>query len=163
VLIVAPTGAPVRVAEIVIFVFITAATPPLALSLAVTFGTVPPVDGRITAASSKASTVEATAATTDPVQGVATVHVGSPPPVTVAVLFPPVGPATAVAPTVIGTVTVIGPIEFAGIEQLDKLAQLPSAAPLTSSAPLVVMPVGNVSTSVIAAVVGPFNTFIVMV
>ena len=152
------------------FVFITAAAPPLALSLAVTFGTVPPVEGKLTAASSMASTVEATATVTEPEQaGALPVHNGSPPPVTVAVLLPPVAPTTAVAPTVIGTVTVIGPTELVGIVQPDKLtdpvetAQLPKGEPLTRIAPLVVMPVGSTSVNVIAAVVGPFSTLIVMV
>jgi hypothetical protein len=119
--------------------------------------------------SSIASMVADTAATTAPEQAVITpVHNGSPPPVTVAVLFPPVEP-TAVAPTVIGMVTVIGPTEFAGIVHPDKLVdpvaivQLPSDEPLTSTAPLVEIPFGKASASDIDAVVGPFAIAMLMV
>ena len=143
---------------------------PLVLSFAVTEVVVtPPVAGivpagiKLAAGSFTAKIVGAIATTTDPEQaGAVPVHKGSPPPVTVAVLFPPVAPTTAVLPTVMGTVTVIGATELAGIMQLDRLVQLPSVAPLTSNAPLAVIPRGKVSASVIAAVVGPFATLIVM-
>ena len=162
--IVTPAGAPVKVGEIEILVLITAEPPPLALSLVVTFGTVPPVAGKLTAGSSIASMLDATATVTVPEQaGAVPVHRGSPPPVTVAVFVPPPAPIVAVKSTETGTVITIGPdvpegkvqdklFEPAGIEQ-----------PPTAIALLVVIPVGNASAIVIAAVVGPFATFIVMV
>ncbi len=93
-------------------------------------------------------------------------QLGSPPPVTVAVLA--LGLA-AEAATVTGTVMMMLPVAApAAIEQLAKLVAPAAGQPLIVPpvaviAPLVVMPLGNVSAIVIAAVVGPFATAIVMV
>ena len=93
------------------------------------------------------------------------VHVGSPPPVTVAVFT--VGFA-AFAATATGTVITTGPLVPEAIEQPARLvAPLPgqpeSVPPVAVIAPLVVTPAGNVSLTLIAAVVGPFATAIVIV
>jgi hypothetical protein len=109
---------------------------------------------------------ESTAAVTEPVHAGAPVQEGSPPPIAEAVLFPPVAPTTADVPTVIGTEIVIGPAVFIGIVQPDKLFEpvaTPHDTPLTKTCPLVVIPNGSVSVIVIAAVVGPLATAILMV
>jgi hypothetical protein len=93
-------------------------------------------------------------------------QLGSPPPVTVAVLA--LGLA-AEAATVTGTVTTMLPVAApAAIEQPAKLVAPEAGQPLIVPpvaviAPLVVMPLGKVSAIVIAAVVGPFATAIVIV
>lgn len=92
-------------------------------------------------------------------------HDGSPPPVTVAVLL--LGLA-AEAATVTGTVTTMLPVAApAAIEQPAKLVAPDAGQPLMVPpvaviAPLVLMPAGKVSAIVIAAVVGPFATAIVI-
>ena len=113
-------------------------------------------------------TASITGVTTVPVQfkPVAGVQVGSPPPVAVAVLL--LG-LTAAAATLTGTVITMLPLAApAAIEQPARLVA-PSAGqplkvpPVAVIAPLVVMPAGSASATVIAAVVGPLATAIVMV
>jgi hypothetical protein len=93
-------------------------------------------------------------------------QLGSPPPVTVAVLA--LGLA-AEAATVTGTVMTMLPVAAAdAIEHPARLVAPDAGQPLKVPpvaviAPLVVMPLGRVSAIVIAAVVGPFATAIVMV
>jgi hypothetical protein len=97
-------------------------------------------------------------------------QLGSPPPVAVAVLLTlcaPVAPAPpAAAATLTGTSMTIGPAAFGAIEQPAKLLVLeqPDSVPPVAVmlAATVVMPAGKVSSSVIAAVVGPFATAIVI-
>ena len=101
--------------------------------------------------------------------GAVPVHSGSPPPVAVAVLVAVV----AVEATFTGTVMTIGPAAPVAIEQPAKLAapaapavvQLPAVnvPPVTLMPALVVMPAGKVSFRVMAAVVGPFATAMLMV
>ena len=108
-----------------------------------------------------------TGVVTVPVQaGAVPVHAGSPPPVAVALLV--LGLA-AVAATLTGTVITILPFAApAAIEQPVKLVapaagQPLSVPPVAVIAPLVVMPAGSASAKVMAAVVGPLVTAIVMV
>ena len=98
-----------------------------------------------------------------PVQaGALPVHRGSPPPVAVAVLVAVV----AVEATLTGTVITIGPAAPAAIEQPVKL--LPVAGhpvmlpPTAVGVALKVMPAGKLSANVIAAVVGPLATAMLM-
>jgi hypothetical protein len=97
---------------------------------------------------------------------VAGVHVGSPPPVTVAVL---VLGLTAAAATLTGTVMMMVPVAApAAIEQPVRLVapvagQPLKVPPVAVIAPLVVMPAGNASAMVMAWVVGPFATAMLMV
>ena len=106
---------------------------------------------------------------------VAGVQLGSPPPVTVAVLLTvtaPVPAPPAAAATFTGTVMMIGFVAPLAIEQPAKLeapaalavVQLPTVnvPPVTLIPALVVIPVGKTSASVIAAVVGPLTTPIVI-
>jgi len=113
------------------------------------------------------STASITGVVTVPEQSVPVggVHFGSPPPVAVAVLV--LGLAVLEA-TLTGTVITIGPVAPAAIEQPVKLVAPAAGQPLIVPpvaviAPLVVMPDGMASVSVIAAVVGPLATAIVMV
>ena len=112
------------------------------------------------------------------ITGVATVLVqfapagqpGSPPPVAVAVLLtlcaPVVPTPPAAAATLTGTVMTMGFVAPAAMEQPAKLLLLeqpPKVPPVAVMfAATVVMPAGKVSFSVIAAVVGPFATAIVI-
>ena len=91
-------------------------------------------------------------------------QLGSPPPLAVAVLALE---APALAATVTGTVMTIGPDVPAAIEQPAKLVAPAAGQPLkvppvAVMVPLVVMPAGKVSATVIAAVVGPLATAMVM-
>jgi hypothetical protein len=103
--------------------------------------------------------------------GAVPVQAGSPPPVTVTVLLTVTAPTAPVPPaaaeTLTGIVMTIGPTAPDAIEQPAKLVVLehPLIAPPVAVilAAMVVMPVGNVSESVIAAVVGPLATTIVIV
>ena len=99
-----------------------------------------------------------------PVQaGALPVHSGSPPPVAVAVLVA----VLAVEATFTGTVITMGPDVPAAIEQpvtLTPVAGQPvMVPPVAVGVPLKVMPVGSASANVIAAVVGPFATAMLMV
>lgn len=97
-------------------------------------------------------------------------QLGSPPPVAVAVLLTlcaPVAPVPpAAAATLTGTVMMIGFVAPAAIEQparllvLEQPLKVPPVALMLAAT--VVMPAGKVSFSVIAAVVGPFATAIVI-
>ena len=95
--------------------------------------------------------------------GAEPVHSGSPPPVAVAVLVAVV----AVDATFTGTVITMGPKVLAAIEQPVKLppadGQPVMVPPVAVGTPLKVMPVGKASAKVMAAVVGPFVTAMVMV
>jgi hypothetical protein len=101
--------------------------------------------------------------------GAVPVQSGSPPPVTVAVLLPPVAERVAEESMLIGTVIVKGPVVLVGITHPARLAepiaivQLAIAEPLTSTGPLVVMPAGKASAIVIDAVVGLLEIAIVIV
>ena len=94
-------------------------------------------------------------------------QLGSPPPVTVAVLAAVRTPAAPLAATLTGTVMTIGPPVGDAIEQPAKLVVLeqPDSVPPVAVifAATVVMPAGKVSLNVIGAVVGPLATAIVMV
>jgi hypothetical protein len=105
---------------------------------------------------------------------VAGVQLGSPPPVTVAVLAAVRTPAAPLAATSIGTVTTMLPVAAPdAMEHPARLlapaalavVQLPAVnvPPLTLMPALVVMPAGSVSAMLIAAVVGPLATAIVIV
>ena len=115
---------------------------------------------------SKSFTASITGVVTVLVQFAPAGQLGSPPPVTVAVLA--LGLA-AEAATVTGTVTTMLPVAApAAIEQPVRLVAPEAGQPLKVPpvaliAPLVVMPLGKVSAIVIAAVVGPFATAIVIV
>ena len=93
-------------------------------------------------------------------------QLGSPPPVTVAVLL--LGLA-ALAATLTGTVMTMLPVAAPdAIEHPAKLlapvaGQPLKVPPVAAITPLVVMPTGKASAIVMAAVVGPFATAIVMV
>jgi hypothetical protein len=95
--------------------------------------------------------------------GAVPVHRGSPPPVAVAVLVAVV----AVEATLTGTVMMIGPEVFAAIEQPVKLTPVAGqpviVPPVAVGMPLKLMPVGRLSASVMAAVVGPFAIAMLMV
>ena len=73
----------------------------------------------------------------------------------------------AVEATFTGTVITIGPEVPAAIEQPVRLPPVDGqpviVPPVAVGAPLKVMPAGKVSANVIAAVVGPFATAMVMV
>jgi hypothetical protein len=107
----------------------------------------------------------ATFEVTVPVQWLAAGHVGSPPPLTVAELI--AGVPAAAAPTLTGTVITTGPFVTDAIEHplrfIPVLGQPVITPPVAVGAALSVMPVGSVSAIVIAAVVGPFVTLIVIV
>jgi hypothetical protein len=96
-------------------------------------------------------------------------QLGSPPPVTVAVFAAVRTPAAPLAATLTGTVTTMLPVAApAAIEQPARLVAPDAGQPLNVPpvaviAPLVVMPAGSVSAMVIAAVVGPLATAIVIV
>ena len=115
-------------------------------------------------------TASMTGVTTVLVQFAPAGQLGSPPPVAVAVLLTlcaPVAPVPpAAAATLTGTVMMIGFVAPAAIEQparllvLEQPVSVPPVAVMLAAT--VVMPVGKVSFSVIAAVVGPFATAIVM-
>jgi hypothetical protein len=101
-------------------------------------------------------------------------QLGSPPPLAVAVLAAVRTPAAPLAATLIGTVTTMLPVAAPdAMEHPARLlapaapavVQLPAVnvPPLTLMPALVVMPLGKVSASVIAAVVGPLATAIVIV
>jgi hypothetical protein len=97
--------------------------------------------------------------------GAVPVHVGSPPPLAVAVFV--LGLAVEAA-TFTGTVITTGPLVPAAIEQPLKLVaplagQPLKVPPVAVIAPLVVMPLGKLSLTVIGAVVGPLATLIVIV
>ena len=93
-------------------------------------------------------------------------QLGSPPPVTVAVLA--LG-LMALAATATGTVMMMSPVTApAAMVQPTKLAAPVAGHPLkvppvATMAPLVVMPLGNTSATVMGAVVGPLATLILMV
>ena len=100
-----------------------------------------------------------------PVQCAATGHVESPPPLTVAELT--AGLPAAADPTLTGTVITTGPLAFVAIVQPSKLepvvGQPDNAPPVAVGVALSVTPAGITSAIVIAAVVGPFATAIVIV
>ena len=113
------------------------------------------------------STASITGVVVVPVQaGAVPVHSGSPPPVAVAVL---VLGLTVEAATVTGTVITMLPVTApAAIEQPARLVaplagQPLKVPPVALIAPLVVMPAGRASAMVMAAVVGPLATAIVIV
>ena len=114
---------------------------------------------------SVSSTASMTGVVTVPVQAGAPVHRGSPPPVAVALLV--LGLAVA-APTVTGTVITMLPVAApAAIEQPVVLVAPAAGQPLKVPPvavinPLVTMPVGKLSANVIAAVVGPLATAMLM-
>lgn len=134
-----------------------------------TYAFVPPVEDNDLPSVLAITTLaeEITGVLTLPVQaGAVPVHSGSPPPVTVALLT--LGLA-AVNATLTGTVITILPVAApAAIEQPARLVAPDAGQPLNVPpvaviVPLVVIPVGKASAMVVAAVVGPFATAMVMV
>jgi hypothetical protein len=119
-------------------------------------------------------TASITGVTTVLVQLAPTGQLGSPPPLTVAVLLAVRTPAEPLAATLTGTVMTMLPVATPdAMEHPARLLapaapaviQLPgvNVPPLTLMPALVVMPAGKVSAIVIAAVVGPLATPIVIV
>jgi hypothetical protein len=91
------------------------------------------------------------------------VHAGSPPPLAVAVLLPPLGRSARLLATLTGTVTTMSPLGaplaiWQLAPRLEPLVGQPLKVPVPEvmvGAPLRVMPVGRMSVKVSAAVLGP--------